>query len=124
MACRCWALIFLRNIQRIGFVNHVPQRNDDTIVGIIRGRRIVAVVHGNKPDFLYGKVTLDIVAGVDDISPQAGEVLYNDTVDKTRFNIGEHLLEAGTVKVRTRCAIVNVGLYHNRSPGSAPDTER
>src|SRR5699024_3822581 len=59
------------------------------------------------------KVTLDIVTGVYDISPQAGEVLYNDTVDKTRFNIGEHLLETGTVKVRTRCAIVNVGLYHN-----------
>ena len=58
-----------------------------TIMGIIRGRRIVAVIHGNKPDFLHRKVTLDIVAGVYDISPQAREVLYNDAVDKTRFNI-------------------------------------
>ena len=79
---------FSGNIHRIGFVNHVPQRDDDTIMGIIRGRRIVAVIHGNKPDFLHGKVTLDIVAGVYDISTQAGEVFYNDAVDKTRFNIG------------------------------------
>ena len=56
--------------------------------------------------------------------PKAGEVLYNDAVDKTRFNIGEHLLEAGAVEVRTRCAVVNVGLYHNNLRGSAPDTGR
>ena len=104
---------FSGNIHRIGFVNHIPQRNDDTIVGIVRGRRIVAVIHGNKADFLRGKVTLDIIAGVYNISPQPGQIFYNDTVDKTRFNIGEHLLEAGTLKVRARCAIVNVGLYHN-----------
>ena len=65
---------------------------------------------------------LNVVAGVYDISPQPGQIFYNDTVDKTRFNIGEHLLEAGTVEVRTRCAIVNVGLYHNNlrvcGPGS------
>ena len=79
---------FSGNIHRIGFVNHVPQRNDDTIVGVIRGRRIVAVIHGNKADFLHGKVTLNVVAGVYDISTQAGEVFYNDAVDKTRFNIG------------------------------------
>lgn len=76
----------------------VMLRNDDTIVGVIRGRRIVAVIYGNKADFLHGKVTLNVVAGVYDISTQAGEVFYNDAVDKPLFNIGEHLLEARSVE--------------------------
>ena len=62
---------------------------------------------------MCGKIPFDIVASVDDIPPQAGKILDNDTVDKARFNIGEHLLEAGPVKIRTRCTVVNVGLNHD-----------
>ena len=32
---------------------------------------------------------------------------------RPRFNIGEHLLEAGPVKIRARCTVVNVGLNHD-----------
>ena len=32
---------------------------------------------------------------------------------RPRFNIGEHLLEAGPVKIHTRCTVVNVGLNHD-----------
>ena len=67
----------------------------------------------DKSNPLCGKIPFDIVASVDDIPPQAGKILDNDTVDKARFNIGEHLLEAGPVKIRTRCTVVNVGLNHD-----------
>ena len=100
------------DVQRIGFVNHVPQRDDDPRVGILRGGSIKAFVDGDEADIPQTEILLDVVTGVDGVSPQPGQVFYNDAVHKSRFNIREHLLESGTVESGSAGAVVDIGVVH------------
>ena len=38
-------------------------------------------------ELLYAEILLDVIAGVDGIPPQTGEVFHNDAVDVTGLNI-------------------------------------
>ena len=100
------------NVQSVGFVYHVPQRNDDTGMGILRGGGIEVFIDRNEADAADAEILLDVIAGVDGIPPQTGEVFHNDAVDVTGLNIREHLLKARTVEVCPRRAVVDVGIVH------------
>ena len=75
------------NVQSVGFVYHVPQRNDDTGMGVLRGDGIEVFIDRNKADVADAEILLNVVAGVDGVPPQTGEVFHNDAVDVTSLNI-------------------------------------
>ena len=71
------------NIQCVGFVNHVPQRDDNSRVGILRGGGIEVFVDGDEADVPQTEILLDVVTCVNGVSPQPGQVFYNDAVHKS-----------------------------------------
>ena len=75
------------DVQSVGFVYHVPQRNDDTGMGVLRGDGIEVFIDRNKADVADAEILLNVVAGVDGVPPQTGEVFHNDAVDVTSLNI-------------------------------------
>ena len=75
------------DVQSVGFVYHVPQRDDDTGMGVLRGDGIEVFIDRNKADVADAEILLNVVAGVDGVPPQTGEVFHNDAVDVTSLNI-------------------------------------
>ena len=75
------------NVQSVGFVYHVPQRDDDTGTGVLRGGGVEVFIDRNKADITDAEILFDVVAGVDGVPPQTGEVFHNDAVDVTSLNI-------------------------------------
>ena len=75
------------NVQSVGFVYHVPQRNDDTGMGILWGGGVEVFIDRNKADITDAEILFDVVAGVNGVPPQTGEVFHNDAVDVTSLNI-------------------------------------
>ena len=100
------------NVQSVGFVYHVPQRDDDTGMGILRVGGVEVFIDRNKADVADAEILLDVIAGVDGVPSQTGEVFHNDAVDVTGLNIREHLLKARTVEVCPGRAVVDVGIVH------------
>ena len=100
------------DVQRVGFVYHVPQRDDDTGMGILRVGGVEVFIDRNKADIADAEILLNVVAGVDGVPSQTGEVFHNDAVDVTGLNIREHLLKARTVEVCPGRAVVDVGVVH------------
>ena len=100
------------NVQSVGFVYHVPQRDDDTGMGILRLGGVEVFVDRNEADIADAEILLDVVAGVDGVPAKAREIFYNNAVDVTGLNIREHLLKARTVEVCPRRAVVDVGIVH------------
>ena len=77
-------LDFPANIQRVGFVNHVPQRDNDAGVGILRGGGIEVFVDGDEADIPQTEILLNVVTCVDGVSPQPGKVFHDDAVHESR----------------------------------------
>ena len=100
------------NVQSVGFVYHVPQRDDDTGMGVLRGGGVEVFVDRNKADTADAEILLDVIAGVNGVSAQTGEVFHNDAVDVTGLNIREHLLKARTVEVCPGRTVVDIGIVH------------
>ena len=100
------------DVQSVGFVYHVPQRNDDTGMGVLRGDGIEVFIDRNKADITDAEILFDVVAGVDGVSSQTGEVFDNHAVYMTGLNIREHLLKARTVEVCPRRTVVDIGIVH------------
>ena len=81
-------------------------------MGIFRVGGVEVFVDRNKADAVDAEILLDVVAGVDGVSPQTGEVFDNHAVYMTGLNIREHLLKARTVEVCPGRAVVDVGIVH------------
>ena len=62
------------DVQSVGFVYHVPQRDDDTGMGIFRGGGVEVFIDRNEADTTDAEILLDVIAGVNGVSPQTGEV--------------------------------------------------
>ena len=90
------------------FVYHVPQRDDDTGMGIFRVGGVEVFVDRNKADITDAEILLDVIAGVDGVPSQTGKVFDNHAVYMTGLNIREHLLKARTVEVCAGITIVLV----------------
>ena len=68
-------------LSRMGDVlNHVPQGDDNSGVGILRGEGIEVLVDSNEADIPQAEILFDVVARVDGIPPQPGEVFHNNAV--------------------------------------------
>ena len=70
------------------------------------------VGYGNEPYSFTEKVLLNIIAGVDKIATQAGQVFYDHTVDMTGFYFLKHLLEGGTIVIQSGQAVVDICFYY------------
>ena len=81
-------------------------------MGILWGGGIEVFIDRNEADVADAEILFDVVAGVNGVSAQTGEVFHNDAVDVTGLNIREHLLKARTVEVCPGRAVVNVGIVH------------
>ena len=81
-------------------------------MGVLRGGGVEVFIDRNKADVADAEILLDVIAGVDGVPSQTGEVFHNDAVDMTGFNIREHLLKARTVEVCPGRAVVNIGIVH------------
>lgn len=100
-------------LSRMGDVlYHVPKRDDDTGMGVLRGGGVEVFVDRNEADTADAEILLDVIAGVNGVSAQTGEVFHNDTVDVTGLNIREHLLKARTVEVCPGRAVVDIGIVY------------
>ena len=100
------------NVQSVGFVYHVPQRDNDTGMGILRVGGVEVFVDRNKADAADAEILLDVVAGVNGVPPQTGKVFDNHAVYMTSLNIREHLLKARTVEVCPGRTVVDVSIVH------------
>ena len=81
-------------------------------MGILRGGGVEVFIDRNKADVTDAEILFDVVAGVDGVPPQTGEVFHNDAVDVTGLNIREHLLKARTVEVCPGRAVVDIGIVY------------
>ena len=81
-------------------------------MGVLRGDGIKVFIDRNKADAADAEILLNVIAGVNGVSAQTGEVFHNDAVDVTGLNIREHLLKARTVEVCPGRAVVDVGIVH------------
>ena len=53
---------------------HVPKRDDDTGMGVLRGGGVEVFIDRNKADVADAEILLDVIAGVNGVSAQTGEV--------------------------------------------------
>ena len=87
------------DVQRVGFVDHVFQRQHNTAVKLVSAGGIKLVGDGNEPDIPGHEVLLDIIAGVDKIAAQAGQVFHDHAVNASCLDFFQHPLKTGPVIV-------------------------
>ena len=83
-------------------------------MGIFRVGGVEVFVDRNKADVADAEILLDVIAGVDGVPSQTGEVFDNHAVYMTGLNIREHLLKARTVEVCPGRAVVDIGQYRTK----------
>ena len=75
------------------------ERRNIHAAGLVQ--RVNAIVQGNVAYMALREINLGVLPAHDVVTSKAGEVFGNDQVDAPFFNVGNHPLEAGTVKIRT-----------------------
>ena len=75
------------DVQGVGFVYHVSQRDDDTGMSVLWGSGVEVFIDRNKADATDAEILLNVVAGVDGIPSQTGKVFDNHAVYMTGLNI-------------------------------------
>ena len=103
---------FFAQIPGVLFVGYVqPWRG----AGCILVAAVIAVQHGDIPNAVLGKEHLLIIPGFGIVAAKAGQILGQDGVDASNFNILNHAAERGTIKARPGIAVVNVHV-HEQNP--------
>ena len=97
------------NVQGIGFVDHVFQRQHDAAVKLVGAGRIKLIGHGYETDIPGHKVLLDIIAGIYEIAAQAGQVFDDHAVNMPCFDFFQHILKTGPVIVQAGQAVIGKG---------------
>ena len=100
------------NVQGVGFVNHVFQRQHDASVKLVGAGRIKLIGHSDKTDIPGHKVLLDIIAGIYEIAAQAGQVFDDHAVNMPCFDFFQHILKTGPVIVQAGQAVIGKGADH------------
>ena len=67
-----------------------------------------AVIDGDKVYAKLREKNIRVHTHLQIVAPESAHVLYNDALDLTSLNIGKHTLEARTVEVRSRIAVILV----------------
>ena len=68
-------------------------------MGILRGGGVVVLVDCDKADISDTEILLDIIAGVDKIAAQAGQVFHDHAVNASCLDFFQHSLKTGPVIV-------------------------
>ena len=102
-------------IPGVHIVQDVLERGD---IVVLLGT-VEVVGDGNVADALLRKVHLGVVAGHDVVSAQTGQILCDDHVDVSAFDIGNQPLEAGTVKIQAGIAVVHIEIVDRKAVGFA-----
>lgn len=76
---------------------------EQQVIGVFSA--VDVVVDGDEPAPVLREPSLQIVAGVDVVPAEAGQVLDQDTVNASGLNILDHPLEAGAVKIGAGVAV-------------------
>ena len=95
----------LGDVPGVLLVEHVLE-GEQQVVGALGAVDVVA--DGDEPDPVVREPALQVVAGVDVVPAEPGQVLHQDAVDAAGLNIPDHPLEAGAVKVGAGAAVVHV----------------
>ena len=66
------------------------------------------VIDGDKVYAKLREKNIRIHTHLQIVAPESAHILYDDALDFTSLNIGKHMLEARTVKVRSRIAVILV----------------
>ncbi len=75
------------------------ERRNIHAAGLVQ--RVNAIVQGNVAYMALREINLCVLPAHDVVTAKAGEVFGNDQVDAPFFNVGNHPLKAGTIKIRT-----------------------
>ena len=81
------------------------------VAAVFRILTVKLIVDGDKAHPMERKILLNVVAGVDGVPAQAGEVLHHDAVDLPSVYIGQHPLKGFPLKGPARNAVVGVDLH-------------
>lgn len=76
--------------------------------------RIKLICNRNKTDIVRVEILFDIIAGVNGITSQTGQVLDDHTVNMACLNICKHLLKTLTMEISPRHAIVDIGIIDDK----------
>ena len=77
------------------------------VVYAVRVNGVIVVVNGNVANAILGKGKVGVQTSQGGIAPQSGQILCDNDSYMSRFNLGQHTLEAGTVIVRAGVAIIH-----------------
>lgn len=69
---------------------------------------VVPVAYGNVPDVPFGEINLGVVAGLDVVPAQPGQVLGNHHVYDSIVNVRQHPLKVRAVVVQAGIAVVHI----------------
>lgn len=96
-------------LSRLSPITHVLQDIFERgNVHFVPVQAVHAVRDCNVSDVVTWEENFDVTARLDIVPAQAGEVLRDNTVDLSGFNIGNHTLKIGAVKVSACVAVVHV----------------
>jgi len=94
------------NIPAVGFVHNVFDGYGQIVTAAFMGG-VDVIRDGNKADPISWEYPAQVASGFNVLSSQAGEVLYNDTVDLAIGDVLHHFLKRRTVKNDTAVTIVD-----------------
>ena len=85
---------FLTGITSIPLIEQIPKRRE-IIIALFT---VNIVIDCNKVYVLFWEHHFSIHTNLQIVTSETGHILYNHHVDKTSFNIGQHLLKSRSVK--------------------------
>lgn len=85
-------------------IDDVAERGEVVVLPLA----VHAVVDRDKPHIVLREADLCVHPYLQVVAAETGHILDDDRADEAAFNIGQHLLEARPVKVRTGVAVILV----------------
>ena len=94
----------LGSIAGVHFVENIA----DSGKLILAPGAVYAVIDGDKMYAVLRENNIRIHTHLQIVAPESAHVLYDDALDFASLNIGKHTLEARTVEIRSRIAVILV----------------
>lgn len=94
----------LAGVLSVPLVDDVAERGEVVVLPLA----VHAVVDRDKPHIVLREADLCVHPYLQVVAAETGHILDDDRADEAAFNIGQHLLEARPVKVRTGVAVILV----------------
>jgi hypothetical protein len=89
-------------ISAIGFVYEILERHNKIIGGVSALKAVIIIIYCNKADAEKRENLFNVLTGVEIVTPEPGEVLYDDAVGLASLTSSSMALKAGRSKVEPR----------------------